>query len=206
MPLHHRAAVPVLAGLIGVTLTTGIATASRHTPPAPTTPVAAPAPVPSVAPPARPKPAAKKVDLRTLLAKPGSAYHRITRTGALDRRTLRRFGDLDVRRGYAATWRTRTGDRTLTTYVLEFASDDGAERYAAGIRGVVPKLRRPVPFRVAGVPASGLADATPDRDGNYTQLVVVHRGEHAALLVLFTRQAEPHADLSRLAQREYAML
>ena len=110
--------------------------------------------------------------------------------------------------GYVRGW-TRTfdaGRQRLEAFVLEFGSETGAAGYARGIGGATRLMASPRPFTV-GVPgASGVADTVKASDGRYLQLVALHRGTRAALLVFRDESATPGGDLLALAQRQYDAL
>jgi hypothetical protein len=111
--------------------------------------------------------------------------------------------------GYVRGWtRTFTADRQqLDAFVLEFSSESGAEAYARGIGGAARLLADPMPFAVTGVPgASGLADTRKASDGRYLNLVSLHRGARAALLVFRDETQGAGGDLVALARRQYDAL
>lgn len=146
--------------------------------------------------------------LASMLVAPGAPYRPIDNGAAVDAAALDADGlaALGFRRGWSRTWRTPEKER-VDSFVLEFASDAGARSYAQGIGRVARLLVRPEPFTVTGVPGgSGLADTVKDREGHYAQVVVMHRGARAVLLVFANDSARPGADVLTLAQRQWAAL
>lgn len=146
--------------------------------------------------------------LAALLVAPAAPYRPINAGAAVDAKALGADGltSLGFRRGWSRSWRTAGKDR-VDSFVLEFAEESGARSYAQGIGRVARLLVEPEPFAVTGVPGgSGLADTVKDRDGNYAQVVVMHSGQRAVLLVFANESARPGSDVLSLAQRQWAAL
>lgn len=146
--------------------------------------------------------------LAALLVAPGEPFRPESDGGPVDAAALRADGleSLGFRRGWTRAWVAPDGQR-VDAFVLEFAGPDGATGYARGIGRAATLLADPEPFTVAGVPtASGLADTVADANGRYAQVVVLHRGPWAALLVLQTVSAEPGEPIRALTQRQWAAL
>lgn len=146
--------------------------------------------------------------LAALLAEPAAPFAAAGAGRAVDATALGADGlaSLGFRRGWTRTWQAPSGER-LDAFVLEFADARGAAAYGGNAGRAARLLARPVPFAVAGLPAAtGLADRVADADGRYLQLVALHRGPWAALLVLATAEREPGATIVGLAQRQWARL
>lgn len=146
--------------------------------------------------------------LAAVLVAPGEPYRAASAGAPVDAQQLGSEGlaALGYRRGWTRTWRAPQEQR-VDAFVLEFADESGARGYAQGIGRVARLLTKPEPFTVTGVPgSSGLADQAKDREGNYAQVVVMHRGARAVLLVFATKDAEPGAEVVGLAQRQWAAL
>jgi hypothetical protein len=146
--------------------------------------------------------------LASILVAPAAPYRAVDGGAPVDAKALGADGleSLGFRRGWSRTWRTGGKDR-VDSFVLEFAGESGARSYAQGIGRVARLLVKPEPFTVTGVPgSSGLADTVKDRDGNYAQVVVMHSGPRAVLLVFANDSALPGADVLTLAQRQWAAL
>lgn len=137
-----------------------------------------------------------------LLVDPGPRY-----TAASIGAAVPASGDLGSL-GYVRGW-TRTftaGRQQLEAFVLEFGSEAGAAGYARGIGGATRLMSAPRPFSVSVPGANGVADTVAAADGRYLQLVSLHRGPRAALLVFRDESASPGGDLLALAQRQYDAL
>jgi hypothetical protein len=144
-------------------------------------------------------------DLVTLLVAPGPSFRAESPGSPVDAHTTTGLASLGFRRGWVRTWRSG-GDR-VDSFVLEFEQPTGAEGYAGGIGRAATMLIKPVPFTVAGVPgASGLADTMKDRSGHYAQVVVLHRGARAVLLVFTNDSPTPPPTVADLARREWDAL
>jgi hypothetical protein len=153
--------------------------------------------------------AAEQRDLAALLVDPGPPFRADSVGAPVDVTALRGsttgLQSLGFRRGWVRTWRT-SSDR-VDAFVLEFAAESGAAGYAGGIGRAANLLIKPVPFVVEGVPgASGLADTVKDRSGHYAQLVVLHRGPRAVLLVFTNAVQVPPPTVLDLARRQYDAL
>lgn len=148
-------------------------------------------------------------DLAALLVDPGPPFHADSVGAPVDVTALRGstagLQSLGFRRGWVRTWRSSGG--RLDAFVLEFTAATGATGYASGIGRAANLLINPVPFAVDGVPgASGLADTVKDRSGHYAQLVVLHRGARAVLLVFTNGAPAPPPTVLDLARRQYDAL
>lgn len=109
-------------------------------------------------------------------------------------------------RGWNESWRAPDAQR-VDAFMLEFDAERGARSYTQGIGRAARLLVRPEPFTVAGVPgSSGLADTVSDRDGHYLQVVAMHRGPRAVLLIFTTKRREPANVVADVAQRQWAAL
>ncbi|HEU0131128.1 MAG TPA: hypothetical protein VFQ85_09080 [Mycobacteriales bacterium] len=194
-------AVPVLSALIAATLSSGATAAYlRATQPE----------VLSVRTPFQTTPEQRHLAL--LLVAPGAPYAPAGRGSPVDVAALGRgqsaegMATLGFRRGWAQAWTSPRKER-VDAFLLEFADATGATGYARGIGHAASLLIKPEPFVVPGVPeASGLADTVRDRNGMYAQVVVLHRGARAVLLVFTDASARPPAAAVTLAQRQYAAL
>lgn len=143
-----------------------------------------------------------------LLVAPAEPFRPVSVGAPVDPEALRAEGlaSLGFRRGWTRAWRGPGGER-VDSFVLEFGDPGGAAAYARGVGRAARLLERPRPFTVPGVPgSSGLADTVRDREGRYAQLVALHRGRWAALLVFATDDADPGAEVVGLAQRQWAAL
>ena len=146
--------------------------------------------------------------LAALLAAPGEPYRAESAGGPVDAAALKAdgLGALGFRGGWTRGWVAPDGQR-VDVFVLEFDGANGATAYARGIGRAAALLADPEPFTVAGVPtASGLADTVADTNGRYAQLVALHRGRWAALLVAQTASPRPGEPLRSLAERQWAAL
>jgi hypothetical protein len=146
--------------------------------------------------------------LAALLVAPGEPFRAVDAGRPVDVQGLGSKGldALGFQRGWMRTWRTPDKE-TVDSFVLQFGSSAGALAYAQGIGRAATLLVRPEPFTVAGVPASsGLADTVKDSAGHYAQVVVLHRGVTAVLLVFATKSATPGDAVVGLAQRQWAAL
>jgi len=142
--------------------------------------------------------------LVALLAEPGAPFQATSAGAPVDGKA---FGltSLGFRRGWVRTWRSPTA--RIDAYVLEFDKATAATGYASGIGRVASKLIEPVPFTVEGVPsASALADTKKDASGHYAQVVVLHRGRRAVLLVFSDADATPSPALHDLVRRQFDAL
>ncbi|HVF05329.1 MAG TPA: hypothetical protein VNA20_10840 [Frankiaceae bacterium] len=143
-----------------------------------------------------------------LLVAPAEPFRPVSAGAPVDRKALgaERLAALGFRRGWMRTWRAPGAER-VDSFVLEFGDEPGAAAYARGIGRAARLLERPRPFTVTGVPgSSGLADTVRDREGKYAQLVALHRGRWAVLLVFATNAADPGTEVLGLAQRQWAAL
>ena len=141
--------------------------------------------------------------LAELIVAPGAPYVAVSAGREVPGDGLAGLG---FRRGWTRTWRAPTRER-VESYVLEFADARGASGYTRGAGRAAGLLLKPVPFVVTGVPdCIGLADTVKDRSGFYAQVVVMHRGPRAALLVLSDSSASPGAEVLALARRQYDAL
>jgi hypothetical protein len=185
--------VPVLACAISALLSSGLtAVVLRHREPG----TVAQRPPLTVTPEQR--------DLATLLVTPGPPYVAVNAGEVVP--PSQGLTTLGLTRGWRRQFRTPSADR-IDVIVLEFASASGARGYAQGIGRAAQLLVKPRPFTVSGVPGgSALADTVRDRDGKYAQVVVMHRGVRAALLVFAVSSATPGPEVAALAQRQYAAL
>ncbi len=142
--------------------------------------------------------------LVALLADPGAPFRADSAGAPVDGKALG-LTSLGFRRGWVRTW--RSPNARIDAYVLEFDKPTGASGYAAGLGRVAGRLIEPVPFVVDGVPgASGLADAKKDATGRYAQVVALHRGRRAVLLVFSDTDATPSGALHALVRRQYDAL
>jgi hypothetical protein len=145
--------------------------------------------------------------LAALLVAPGEPYA-VAAGGPVDAKQLGPDGlaALGFRRGWTQTWRAPEQQR-VDAFLLEFDAERGARAYAQRIGQAARLMTDPKPFTVTGVPgSSGLASAVKDKDGNYAQVVALHRGSRAVLLVFATKQAVPGSEVVGLAQRQWAAL
>lgn len=143
-------------------------------------------------------------DLATLLVAPGPPY--VTAEPGESVPAADSLTALGFLRGWRRTWRTASAE-SVDTVLLEFATADGALGYARGIGRAATLLVRPKPFAVDGVPGgSGLADTVKDSGGHYAQVVVLHRGVRAALLLFESAAPDPGPGVADLAQRQYDAL
>ena len=143
-------------------------------------------------------------DLAALLVAPGTPYAAADRGAPVP--AAEGLTSLGFVRGWRRTWRTPSAE-SVDMVLLEFDSPDGALGYARGIGGAARLLVKPTPFTVDGVPGgSGLADTVKDRGGHYAQVVVLHRGVRAALLLFESAASSPGPEVAALAQRQYDAL
>lgn len=138
-----------------------------------------------------------------LLADPGSRY--VAASAGAEVAATPSLTTLGYVRGWTRTY--KAGTDQLDTFVLEFATEDGAAGYARGLGGAARLLAKPVVFPLPEVPgASGLADSVRDSAGHYLRLVALSRGTRAALLVFRDDAAERSAEVAEVARRQYEAL
>jgi hypothetical protein len=187
--------VGVLAALIAALLSSGLTVVYLHA----TAPelFAADAPL-ETAPELR--------DLAALLVPPdGLAATGPGRTMAVNGNPESGLAALGFTRGWSRAWAAT--DRRVDAYVLEFRDESGALAYARGAGRAARLLIKPVPFTVPDVPgATGLADTVRDRSGRYAQVVVLHRGRRAVLLVFSDRAPMPGTAVYAQVKRQYDAL
>jgi hypothetical protein len=149
-------------------------------------------------------------DVAALLVAPGPPYRPLSGGEPVDLAaqgaSVEVLASIGYTRGWTRAWSGAGGER-VDAYVLEFSGESGATAYARGIGRAATLLIKPVPFSVSGVPdGSGLADTVRDKSGRYAQVVALHRGRWAALLVFSAKERTPQASVVALAQRQYAAL
>jgi hypothetical protein len=190
---RRSAAVPVLAAMVSALLSSGVtAVFLRHREPE----TVAQRPPLAVTPEQR--------DLAAMLVDPGAPYVPANAGEPVD--AAEGLTALGFTRGWRRTWRTPSSE-TVDAVLLEFASGDGALGYARGIGRAAQLLPKPRPFVVEGVPGgSGLADTVRDSGGHFAQVVVLHRGVRAVLLLFASATSSPGPAVAALAQRQYEAL